>query len=105
MARAGRICPGGFVTDLLRDARPTLAAGCRLDETAAGGPVLLMPERALRLNPPGLRILQLCDGKRTISEILLTLCTEFPVAEGAKLEEDTLAFLERLRTTRAIDLE
>lgn len=88
-----------------REACPRLANGCRLQEGAAGGPVLLMPERALRLNPPGLRILQMCDGKRTISEILSALSAEFPSAQAGRLEEDTLAFFERLRAARAIDLE
>jgi pyrroloquinoline quinone biosynthesis protein D len=90
---------------LAREACPRLANGCRLQEGAASGPVLLMPERALRLNPPGLRILQLCDGKRAISEILSALSAEFPGAQAGRLEEDTLGFLERLHATRAIDLE
>ena len=45
--------------------RPRLAPGCRLGENN-NQQVLLMPERALRLNGPSLEIVQRCDGSRTV---------------------------------------
>jgi hypothetical protein len=42
--------------------RPRLAPGCRLNDANKQQQVLLMPERALRLNGPSLEIVQRCDG-------------------------------------------
>jgi pyrroloquinoline quinone biosynthesis protein D len=92
------------MTEIAREARPRLAKGCRLNEQAAGGPVLLMPERALRLNATGVRIVQLCDGSRTLEQILQTLAAEFPGAKQQQREADAATFLQRLHEKRAIDL-
>src|SRR5207249_679669 len=43
------------------NSRPRLAAGCRMGENN-NQRVLLMPERALRLNGPSLEIVSRCDG-------------------------------------------
>ena len=42
--------------------RPQLAPGCRLNEKDKPPRMLLMPERALRLNGPSLEIVERCDG-------------------------------------------
>lgn len=86
------------------DARPRLARGCRLGESTGGSSVLLMPERALKINGTALRVLQLCDGRRTVGEILAALASEFPAHPVNRLEADTIQFLERLREKRGIDL-
>ena len=49
-------------------ATPRLAAGVRLNEKSQQPRMLLMPERALRLNGPSLEIVQLCDGKHTVQQ-------------------------------------
>ncbi len=46
------------------NSRPRLAPGCRLGENNQQR-VLLMPERALRLNGPSLEIVERCDGQHT----------------------------------------
>ena len=49
-------------------ATPRLAPGCRLNEKSQQPRMLLMPERALRLNGPSLEIVQLCDGRTPSSK-------------------------------------
>lgn len=92
------------MTPFAPEARPRLARGCRLRESSNADSVLLMPERALKVNGTALRVLQLCDGQRTLAEILASLASEFPAKSPVQLEEDTIRFLERLREKRAIDL-
>lgn len=53
---------------------------------------IVFPEGILVLNEPGARIVQLCDG-RPLSELLAVLGEQFP---DSTLDEDVLAFLERL---------
>ena len=48
------------------NSRPQLAPGCRLNEKAKPSRMLLMPERALRLNGPSLEIVERCDGSHTV---------------------------------------
>jgi pyrroloquinoline quinone biosynthesis protein D len=85
--------------------RPRLARGCRLSEMRGQEATLLIPEGALRLNGPGLKIIESCDGARSISEILKELEVVFPSADARRLEEDTLCFLEALHEKRAVDFE
>jgi pyrroloquinoline quinone biosynthesis protein D len=93
------------MTEFSREARPRLARGCRLRESGVDDSMLLMPERALKVNGTALRVLQLCDGQHTLAEILAALASEFPAQPPSRLEEDTIQFLERLREKRALDLE
>jgi pyrroloquinoline quinone biosynthesis protein D len=92
------------MAQLSHDARPRLARGCRLRESSGADSVLLMPERALKVNGTALRVLQLCDGQRTLAEILAALAAEFPAQPPGRLETETIRFLERLREKRAVDL-
>ncbi|HUI60724.1 MAG TPA: pyrroloquinoline quinone biosynthesis peptide chaperone PqqD [Steroidobacteraceae bacterium] len=84
---------------------PRLARGCRLTEDPSRGWVLLIPEGILRLSGPGPRILQRCDGSRTLGEIVRELGEEFAAGDPARVAADTAAFLERLRERRIIVLE
>ena len=52
---------------------PRLSAGCRMSQSKDLGPVLLLPESILRLTGPGPRILELCDGARTLAEVITAL--------------------------------
>ncbi|TMQ90737.1 pyrroloquinoline quinone biosynthesis peptide chaperone PqqD [Actinomadura soli] len=56
--------------------------------------LLLMPERAVRLSGTGGRILRLCDGSRTVDDIVAELGESFP---DAPLADEVPAFLERVR--------
>ena len=69
--------------------KPRLAAGCRLGENNKQQ-VLLMPERALRLNGPSLEIVQRCDGNHTVQQIITELQQIYSKAEPKKVETDIL---------------
>lgn len=81
---------------------PRLAPGCRLGENNSQR-VLLMPERALRLNGPSLEIVTRCDGKHTVQQIISDLQTLYSKAEPAKVESDILGYLGLLQKERALD--
>ena len=81
---------------------PRLALGCRLSENNQQR-VLLMPERALRLNGPSLEIVERCDGKHTVQQIVSELQQIYSKAEPKKVETDILDYLARLHDQRALD--
>ena len=84
------------------NSRPSLAPGCRLSENN-NQRVLLMPERALRLNGPSLEIVSRCDGKHTVAQIVADLQKLYSKAEPHKVESDILGYLELLQKDRALD--
>ncbi len=84
-------------------ARPRLATGCRLSEPNRGPRMLLMPERALRLNGPSLEIVERCDGKHTIQQIIAQLQKIYSKAEPERVEQDILGYLTLLHDQRALD--
>jgi pyrroloquinoline quinone biosynthesis protein D len=81
---------------------PRLAPGCRLGENNQQR-VLLMPERALRLNGPSLEIVSRCDGKHTVQEIIGELQKIYSQAQPKKVEQDILGYLGLLHDQRALD--
>jgi coenzyme PQQ biosynthesis protein PqqD len=85
----------------VQNGRPLLKPGCRL---SSAGDVLLIPEGALRLQGPAYRILQSCDGTKTVPEIVTALLAEFPGADQAKVSEETFSFLEKLVNRAVIEL-
>jgi pyrroloquinoline quinone biosynthesis protein D len=84
-------------------ATPRLAPGCRLNEKAQQPRMLLMPERALRLNGPSLEIVQLCDGQHTVQQIAAKLHGLYSKAEPQRVTDDLLGYLALLHDQRAID--
>jgi pyrroloquinoline quinone biosynthesis protein D len=86
------------------ESHPRLAAGCRLGEND-NQRVLLMPERALRLLGPSLEIVQRCDGKHTVQQIITELQQIYSKAEPQKVETDILGYLTLLNNQRALDFE
>jgi pyrroloquinoline quinone biosynthesis protein D len=84
------------------NSKPRLAPGCRLGENNQQR-VLLMPERALRLNGPSLEIVQRCDGQHTVQQIITDLQQIYSKAEPKKVETDILDYLARLHDQRALD--
>jgi pyrroloquinoline quinone biosynthesis protein D len=82
---------------------PRLAPGCRLNEKAQQPRVLLMPERALRLNGPSLEIVERCDGRHTVAQIIAELQKIYSKAKPEKVEQDILGYLALLRDQRALD--
>jgi pyrroloquinoline quinone biosynthesis protein D len=87
------------------NSRPRLAPGCRLNEKNQQPRTLQMPERALRLNGPSLEIVERCDGKHTVQEIVSELQKIYSKAEPSKVETDILGYLALLHDQRALDLE
>lgn len=87
------------------NSRPHLAPGCRLNEKNKAPRMLLMPERALRLNGPSLEIVQRCDGAHTVQEIVSDLQRLYSKAEPQKVENDILGYLALLHDERALDFE
>ncbi len=83
---------------------PRLAPGCRLGDNNQQR-VLLMPERALRLNGPSLEIVERCDGKHTVQQIITDLQQLYSKAEPKKVESDILDYLTRLHDQRALDFD
>jgi pyrroloquinoline quinone biosynthesis protein D len=84
-------------------ATPRLAPGVRLNEKTQQPRVLLMPERALRLNGPSLEIVQLCDGKHTVQQIAQKLHALYAKAEPERITGDLLGYLELLHKECAVD--
>jgi pyrroloquinoline quinone biosynthesis protein D len=82
---------------------PRLAPGCRLGDNNQQQRVLLMPERALRLNGPSLEIVQRCDGQHTVQQIITELQQIYSKAEPKKVESDILGYLTLLHDQRALD--
>ena len=73
---------------------PRLHAKARLQrDEVRGREVLLYPEGLVGLNPTGAEILGLCDGARSLADIVATLERRYG-ASG--LERDVTAFLDRL---------
>jgi pyrroloquinoline quinone biosynthesis protein D len=83
---------------------PCLAVGCRLSENNQQR-VLLMPERALRLNGPSLEIVERCDGKHTVQQIISELQQIYSKAEPKKVEADILGYLALLHDQRALSFD
>ena len=77
-----------------------LKPGCRL---SPAGDVLLIPEGALRLQGPASRILQSCDGTKTVPEIVTTLLGQFPGADHVKVSEEIMSFLMKLADRGVIE--
>jgi pyrroloquinoline quinone biosynthesis protein D len=84
--------------------QPRLGPGCRW--TAQGEQkAVLFPEGMIKVQGTGQSILELCDGQRTVQEIVATLMERYDVAEPAKITEDVSRFLEVLQQKRIVDYE
>jgi hypothetical protein len=58
----------------------------------------------LRLTGPGPRIVELCDGARTLADVIATLQSEFSAADPEMIRREVMAFLASLQERRALDL-
>jgi pyrroloquinoline quinone biosynthesis protein D len=66
--------------------RPRLVTGARLQyDEVREEHVLLVPEGVVRLNPTAAEVLELCDGERSLDEIVDTLSARY---EGPDLRDD-----------------
>lgn len=85
------------------DSVPRLARGCRVSTAEGQEDMLLVPEGALRLKGPGRFIVELCNGERTVRQIVQELTQRFSDADAATIESEVGAFLARLRERGAIE--
>ncbi|MEV0233446.1 pyrroloquinoline quinone biosynthesis peptide chaperone PqqD [Nonomuraea sp. NPDC050786] len=74
--------------------RPALSRSALLrHDPVRGADLLIVPERIVVLNEEAAAIVGLCDGRRTVAEIVAEVVAEFP--EG--VEADVVDFLDRVR--------
>ena len=59
-----------------------------------------MPETVVTLNPTGADILELCDGERTVAEIV----TELSGRYDRVVDDEVTDFLARLRARRCVQI-
>jgi pyrroloquinoline quinone biosynthesis protein D len=93
------------VSENVKPSVPRLAHGCRLSAVEGQEDMLLIPEGALRLKGPSRGIVELCDGKHSVEDIIAELRRRYPSEDGIKIEEEVVAFLTRLREKRVIEWE
>ncbi len=83
------------------DAVPRLGRGVRMRyDKARDRHVLLLPETVVVLNGTGTAILELCDGTRTVAEIVAALRERY----GDVPEEQVHAYLSRLVARRHVEM-
>ena len=86
------------------DSRPRLPRGVRLREDKVRSRwVLLAPERVVKVNPIAVEILKLCDGSRSLGEIVNGLAERFK-AEPARVSADVRTLLASLVEKRMAEL-
>jgi pyrroloquinoline quinone biosynthesis protein D len=74
--------------------RPRLVTGARLryDEVREEH-VLLIPEGVVRLNPSAAQVLELCDGERSLDDIVGALSARY---EGADVRGDVIELVDAM---------
>jgi len=81
-------------------ARPRLARGIRLQwDDVRSQSMLLFPEGALELNETAAKVLELCDGERTVADVVGILEARYP---GADVGPDVKELLGRLEERRFV---
>jgi pyrroloquinoline quinone biosynthesis protein D len=74
--------------------RPRLVTGARLlHDDVRGEHVLLVPEGLVRLNPTAAEVLELCDGKRSLDEIVSALSARY---DGCDLRADVRGLVDAM---------
>ena len=81
--------------------RPRLARHVRLRfDPARGQHVLLTPEAITVLNGTGAAVLKLCDGQRTVTEILAELRGRYASVD----DDEVRRFVDRLAARRCLEI-
>jgi pyrroloquinoline quinone biosynthesis protein D len=74
--------------------RPRLATGARLSyDDVREEHVLLIPEGAVRLNPTAAEVLGLCDGERSLDDIVGAVSARY---DGAEVRDDVLELIDAM---------
>ena len=82
--------------------QPRFASGCRWG-TQSSERVVLFPEGMIRVQGTGQNILELCDGQRTVQEIVTALSATYSGGDPVKIREDVGNFLDALQQKRIVD--
>ncbi len=83
---------------------PRFPRGVRLKHDEARQEwVLLAPERLMKCDAIATAVLTLCDGKRTVSDIVVTLAGQFK-ADQSVIEHDVVALLQGLADKKMVQL-
>lgn len=73
---------------------PRLVTGARLRyDDVRDEHILLVPEGVVRLNPTAAEVLELCDGERSLDEIVVALSDRY---DGADLDNDVRGLVDAL---------
>ena len=81
--------------------RPRLARHVRLRfDPARGRHVLLTPEAVTVLNGTGAAVLELCDGQRTVTEIVAELRGRYASVD----DDEVRRFVDRLAARRCLEI-
>ena len=91
------------MSELTHDRVLRLALGCRLSTAEGQQDLLLIPEGALRLKGPSRTILELCNGERSLGDIVLELKRRYPSEDAARIETEAVAFLTRMRDRAVLE--
>jgi pyrroloquinoline quinone biosynthesis protein D len=104
MASAWRVSNRGVLSVplLSESSQPRLAPGCRWG-TQGEQQVVLFPEGMIRVQGTGHDILELCNGQRTLQEIVTTLVERYGATDPVKITEDVSSFLDALQRKRIVD--
>jgi pyrroloquinoline quinone biosynthesis protein D len=74
--------------------RPRLVTGARLRyDDVREEHLLLIPEGVVRLNPSAAEVLELCDGERSVDDIVDALSARY---DGADLRDDVQELIDAM---------
>jgi pyrroloquinoline quinone biosynthesis protein D len=77
--------------------KPRIAAKARLrHDKVENRTLLVFPEAAMALNPTAAAVLELCDGSRTVPEIVASLAEKFAPADPKEIGAHVDELLSRL---------
>jgi pyrroloquinoline quinone biosynthesis protein D len=92
------------MSDVPSEATPRLPRGVRLrHDDVRKEWLLLAPERVLKPDPVAVKVLELCDGARTVSGIVDELAHAY-AAPREQIETDVKKMLRDLADKRVLDL-
>ena len=86
------------------DSLPRLAPDCRINDKKENPRLLIKGDKSLRLLGPSLEIVERCDGRHTVQQIVSDLQLLYSKAEPQRVEQDVLSYLSLLATQSYIEI-
>jgi len=94
------------MTLLADDARPALARGVRLRlDRITGKTLLLRPEQGFELRGSALDVVRLCDGRRSVTDIVDALAARVADTPRAEIAADVRRLLGELHGRGVLDID